>query len=35
MNANLVLALLRKHPHLMYIELDVVTPIFPSIANLS
>ncbi|VDB90441.1 Bgt-51470 [Blumeria graminis f. sp. tritici] len=35
MNANLVLALLSKHPHLMYIELAVVTPISPSIANLS
>ncbi|VDB85997.1 Bgt-50637 [Blumeria graminis f. sp. tritici] len=34
MNANLVLALLSKHPHLMYIELAVVTPISPSIANL-
>ncbi|VDB83585.1 Bgt-51679 [Blumeria graminis f. sp. tritici] len=27
MNANLVLALLSKHPHLMYIELAVVTPV--------
>ncbi|VDB89857.1 Bgt-50789 [Blumeria graminis f. sp. tritici] len=35
MNANLVLALLSKHPHLMYIELAVVTPISHSIANLS
>ncbi|VCU40797.1 Bgt-50658 [Blumeria graminis f. sp. tritici] len=35
MNANLVLALLSKHPHLMYIELAVVTPFSPSIANLS
>ncbi|VCU40568.1 Bgt-50957 [Blumeria graminis f. sp. tritici] len=35
MNANLVLALLSKHPHLMYIELAVVTPVSPSIANLS
>ncbi|VCU40710.1 Bgt-50452 [Blumeria graminis f. sp. tritici] len=35
MNANLVMALLSKHPHLMYIELAVVTPISPSIANLS
>ncbi|VDB91223.1 Bgt-50339 [Blumeria graminis f. sp. tritici] len=34
MSANLVLALLSKHPHLMYIELAVVTPISPSIANL-
>ncbi|VCU40898.1 Bgt-51531 [Blumeria graminis f. sp. tritici] len=35
MNANLVLALLSKHPHLMYIELAVITLISPSIANLS
>ncbi|VDB87759.1 Bgt-51817 [Blumeria graminis f. sp. tritici] len=35
MNANLVLALLSKHPHLMYIELAVVTLTSPSIANLS
>ncbi|VDB83644.1 Bgt-51452 [Blumeria graminis f. sp. tritici] len=35
MSANLVLALLSKHPHLMYIELAVVTHISPSIANLS
>ncbi|VDB90335.1 Bgt-51174 [Blumeria graminis f. sp. tritici] len=35
MNANLVLALLSKHLHPMYIELAVVTPISPSIANLS
>ncbi|VDB89867.1 Bgt-50799 [Blumeria graminis f. sp. tritici] len=35
MNANLVLALLSKHPHLMYIELAVVTTISHSIANLS
>ncbi|VDB84139.1 Bgt-51875 [Blumeria graminis f. sp. tritici] len=35
MNANLVLALLSKHPHLMYIELAVVIPISPTIANLS
>ncbi|VDB95033.1 Bgt-50235 [Blumeria graminis f. sp. tritici] len=35
MNANLVLALLSKHPHPMYIELAVVTPVSPSIANLS
>ncbi|VDB90504.1 Bgt-50189 [Blumeria graminis f. sp. tritici] len=35
MNANLVLALLSKHPHPMYIDLAVVTPISPSIANLS
>ncbi|VDB94467.1 Bgt-50875 [Blumeria graminis f. sp. tritici] len=35
MYANLVLALLSKHPHLMYTELAVVTPISPSIANLS
>ncbi|VDB94744.1 Bgt-51896 [Blumeria graminis f. sp. tritici] len=35
MNANLVLALLSKHPHLMYIELAVVILISPSIANLS
>ncbi|VDB93285.1 Bgt-50424 [Blumeria graminis f. sp. tritici] len=35
MNANLVLALLSKHPYPMYIELAIVTPIYPSIANLS
>ncbi|VDB85745.1 Bgt-50334 [Blumeria graminis f. sp. tritici] len=35
MNANLVLALLSKHTHLMYIGLTVVTTISPSIANLS
>ncbi|VDB83857.1 Bgt-50196 [Blumeria graminis f. sp. tritici] len=35
MNANLVLALLSKHPHLIYIELAVVTPISPSMANVS
>ncbi|VDB93717.1 Bgt-51587 [Blumeria graminis f. sp. tritici] len=35
MNANLVLVLLSKHPHLMYIELAVVTPVSPSIANIS
>ncbi|VDB87856.1 Bgt-51473 [Blumeria graminis f. sp. tritici] len=34
MNINLVLALLSKHPHLMYIDLAVVTP-SPFIANLS
>ncbi|VDB84384.1 Bgt-51506 [Blumeria graminis f. sp. tritici] len=33
MNANLVLALLSKHPHLMYIELAVVTPISPSVVQ--
>ncbi|VCU40267.1 Bgt-50367 [Blumeria graminis f. sp. tritici] len=35
MNAKLVLALLSKHSHLMYIELAVVTAVSPSIANLS
>ncbi|VDB95008.1 Bgt-50402 [Blumeria graminis f. sp. tritici] len=35
MNANLVLALLSKHTHLMYIELVVVITISLSIANLS
>ncbi|VDB96292.1 Bgt-51826 [Blumeria graminis f. sp. tritici] len=32
--ANLVLVLLSKHPNPMYIELAVVTPISPPIANL-
>ncbi|VDB85991.1 Bgt-50639 [Blumeria graminis f. sp. tritici] len=35
MNANLVLALLSKHPQFMYTELAVITPISPSMANLS
>ncbi|VDB88119.1 Bgt-50614 [Blumeria graminis f. sp. tritici] len=35
MNANLVLELLSKHTYLKYVELAVVTPISPSIANLS
>ncbi|VDB91113.1 Bgt-51762 [Blumeria graminis f. sp. tritici] len=35
MNANLVLVLLSKHSHPMYIGLAVVTPISPSIANQS
>ncbi|VCU39431.1 Bgt-50695 [Blumeria graminis f. sp. tritici] len=35
MNANLVLALLSKHLHHIYIDLAVFTPITPTIANLS
>ncbi|VCU38999.1 Bgt-51728 [Blumeria graminis f. sp. tritici] len=35
MNANLVLALLSKHPHPMYIKLAAVTPSIPSTVNLS
>ncbi|VDB85780.1 Bgt-50131 [Blumeria graminis f. sp. tritici] len=35
MNANLVLALLSKHLHPMYIGLAVLTPVYPSIDNLS
>ncbi|VDB93296.1 Bgt-50425 [Blumeria graminis f. sp. tritici] len=35
MNPNLVSALLIRHPHLMYIELAVVTLICPTVANLS
>ncbi|VDB93297.1 Bgt-50426 [Blumeria graminis f. sp. tritici] len=35
MNPNLVSVLLIRHPHLMYIELAVVTLICPTITNLS